>query len=61
MKIAASKKKPTRAYTLSHTSKSIVCTQSYLQMQSSGVFSQSVERSVRPKTKANNEKQEYQK
>ena len=57
MKIAASKKKPTRAYTLSHTSKSIVCTQSYLQMHSLGVFSQSIEKSVRPKTNANNEKQ----
>jgi hypothetical protein len=57
MKIASSKKKPTRAYTLSHISKSTVCTQSYLQMHSSGVFSQSIERSVRPKIKANNEKQ----
>jgi hypothetical protein len=49
MKITASKKKLNRAYTLSHTSKSIVCTQSYLQMHSSGVFSQAIERSVRPK------------
>ena len=61
MKIAASNINPNRACALSHTSKSIVCTQSYLQMHSSGVFSQAIERSVRPKRKPKHEKQEYQK
>jgi hypothetical protein len=57
MKITASNINPNRACALYHTSKSIVCTQSYLQMHSSGVFSQAIERSVRPKRKPNNEKQ----
>ena len=61
MKIAASNINPNRACALYHTSKSIVCTQSYLQMHSSGVFSQAIERSVRPKRKPKHEKQEYQK